>query len=196
MARTSTGGLTSPPSCQDELPPPWRVTLLARDGDVIGGVRQQLAALPSDATQLVVSAGGNDALGFAHLLQHPISSVAEAFTIFNDVREQFRQGYEAMADAVLAVGLPTAFCSIYDTPSSAPASPVIRTALTIFNDCITRVAFSRGVALIDLRLICSEDSDYANPIEPSIQGGEKIAGAIGAWVQARGARSSVVGGNR
>jgi hypothetical protein len=34
------------------------------------------------------------------------------------------------------------------------------------------------VPLLDLRLICDEDSDYANPIEPSVQGGEKISAAI------------------
>ena len=32
--------------------------------------------------------------------------------------------------------------------------------------------------MLDLRLICDEDADFANPIEPSAQGGEKIAAAI------------------
>jgi hypothetical protein len=32
--------------------------------------------------------------------------------------------------------------------------------------------------LIDLRLICDRDEDYANPIEPSVIGGEKIAAVI------------------
>ena len=32
--------------------------------------------------------------------------------------------------------------------------------------------------LIDLRLICDENEDYANAIEPSVHGGEKIAAAI------------------
>ncbi len=52
------------------------------------------------------------------------------------------------------------------------------TALTVFNDVITRQAFLAGVPLIDLRLICTEDADYANPIEPSSQGGDKIARSI------------------
>jgi len=50
--------------------------------------------------------------------------------------------------------------------------------LTVFNDVITRQAFARGLPLIDLRLVCDEDADYANPIEPSSQGGEKIASTI------------------
>ncbi len=32
--------------------------------------------------------------------------------------------------------------------------------------------------MLDLRLICTEDADYANPIEPSSRGGAKIAAAI------------------
>jgi hypothetical protein len=51
-------------------------------------------------------------------------------------------------------------------------------ALMMFNDVILRTAFERGVPVIDLRLVCTEPSDYANPIEPSGQGGRKIADAI------------------
>jgi hypothetical protein len=36
--------------------------------------------------------------------------------------------------------------------------------------------------LIDLRLVCNEDADFANPIEPSVRGGAKIATAIAALV--------------
>jgi hypothetical protein len=36
----------------------------------------------------------------------------------------------------------------------------------------------RGLPLLDLRLICDEADDYANPIEASVQGGAKIAASI------------------
>ena len=52
------------------------------------------------------------------------------------------------------------------------------TALTIFNDGILVHAFAAGLPVLDLRLICHEDADYANPLEPSVQGGAKIAAAI------------------
>ena len=52
------------------------------------------------------------------------------------------------------------------------------TGLAIFNDVVTRQAFVRGLPLVDLRLVCDEDADYANPIEPSGRGGAKIAAAI------------------
>lgn len=180
---------------RDESPPGWKATLLALDGDVISGVRRQLQALPEDATHLVISAGGNDALGFAHLLQMPATSVTEALSLLAGGQERFAADYDAMAQAVLSTGLPSALCTIYDTPPSGPEYRTIRTALAIFNDCITRSAFARGLSLIDLRLICNQDADYANPIEPSAQGGAKIARAITAWVGQRdhGRRSTVIG---
>lgn len=85
-----------------------------------------------------------------------------------------------MVEALAATGLPSGICTIYDTPSSGTGYRVIRTALAIFNDCITRAAFARAISLIDLRLICGQDADYANPIEPSVRGGAKIARAIAA----------------
>ena len=61
------------------LPTGWRATLRAVDGSLIGGVERQLDRLPEDASQLVVSTGGNDALGYASVLDKPgARSVAEA----------------------------------------------------------------------------------------------------------------------
>jgi len=55
--------------------------------------------------------------------------------------------------------------------------------LTMFNDCIVRAAFAHDLPLLDLRLICTEEADYANPIEPSARGGEKIARRIVEYVE-------------
>jgi hypothetical protein len=162
--------------------PEWKCSLLAVDGHVISDVsRRQLPNLPADASHLVVSVGGNDALGCAPLLQEQPSSVAEALLILETARDRFDAGYRMMLDGVLSQGKPTAVCTIYDTPPSGPNYRVIRAALSLFNDSITRAAFSRRAPLIDLRLICAEDGDYANPIEPSALGGRKIAGAIASW---------------
>ncbi|VII95992.1 hypothetical protein [Arthrobacter sp. DR-2P] len=163
--------------------PGWKCTLLAVDGDVVGGVSRQLVFLPSDATHLVVSAGGNDALAYAPLLHERSSSVGEALAMLASVQDTFAADYGAMLDRVGSAGLPFAVCTIYDTPPSEPGQRIIKAALCLFNDAITRAAFSRGAALIDLRLICSVDTDYANPIEPSSQGGQKIARAISSFTQ-------------
>ncbi|WP_461174880.1 SGNH/GDSL hydrolase family protein [Arthrobacter sp. Z1-9] len=176
--------------------PGWTCSLLAIDGDVITGVARQLRGLPRDATHLVVSVGGNDALGYAPLLQERPGSVAEALLLLDAGRDRFDADYRAMLPAVLAQGLPAAVCTIYDTPPSEPNQRIIKAALSLFNDSITRAAFSTGTPVIDLRLICDEDADYANPIEPSSQGGRKIARAIATLVRAGGptAHSVVIAG--
>lgn len=178
--------------------PGWQCSLLAVDGDVIADVPRQLGGLPGDVTHLIVSVGGNDALGYASLLQEQPSSVAGALAILANAQKRFGADYEAMIDAVASRHLPLAVCTIYDTPPSEPNQTVIKAALCLFNDSITRAAFSRGAALIDLRLICSDDGDYANPIEPSSQGGLKIARAIAAFATAghRAAASIVVTGGK
>ena len=163
------------------LPAGWRASLLAVDGARTSAVADQLARLPRDASHLAVSVGGNDALSAAYLLSSRVETVADALNLLADAQDQFHQLYKHMLRRVLATGLPAALCAIYDTPPSSPDHRIIKTALSLFNDRITRDAFSNRLPLIDLRLLCSEDKDYANPIEPSVQGGAKIAAAISAW---------------
>jgi hypothetical protein len=55
------------------------------------------------------------------------------------------------------------------------------------------VGFERRLTIIDLRLVCDEPADYANPIEPSSTGGAKIARAIASAV---GATTMVLGSSR
>lgn len=166
---------------RSKLPTDWDSTLLAVDGAVSREVRGQLARLPADSTHLVVSAGGNDALGASFLLGRRVGTVAEALSLLESAQSSFASDYEEMAEAIGATGLPAAYCTVYDTPPSAPDQRIVRTALALFNDVVSRAAFARGSGLIDLRLICSEEEDYANPIEPSVRGGAKIASAIAAW---------------
>jgi lysophospholipase L1-like esterase len=161
------------------LPAGWRATLNAVDGAVIADVPQQLQRLPADASHLVVSVGGNDALGEAALLDQKVDSVAEALELITQVRERFRSRYARMLDQVVDRRLPFAVCTIYEPRFPEPMRRrLAATALTALNDAITREAFARKVDCIDLRLICDDDRDFANPIEPSVHGGVKIARAI------------------
>ena len=170
---------------RSKMPSSGRATLLALDGAVTSDVARQLMQLPGDATQLIVSAGGNDALGQSHILRQPCGSVADGVAMLSEAQRSFARVYEAMLDNVLAIGLPTALCTIYDANYPPPESEIIKAALSLFNDVITRAAFSRSLPMIDLRLICNEADDYANPIEPSARGGEKIACAIVSMLDGR-----------
>ena len=161
------------------LPAGWRATLRAVDGATSADIAGQLEQLPKDATHLVLSVGGNDALGYVGVLEDTANSIASAVARLADIADDFAQVYRAMVAKVLARRLPTAICTIYEPRFPDPRLQRLGvTALKLFNDLIVREAFARGVPLIDLRLICDRDEDYANPIEPSVKGGEKIAAAI------------------
>jgi hypothetical protein len=167
-----------------KLPADWDATLLAVDGDVSRDVVDQLRRLPRDATHLAISAGGNDALAASHLLHQSVGNVAEAVSLLEVAQQRFVRDYEESVEQAVATGLAVALCTVYDTPPSGLDYRLFRTALTLFNDIISRAAFARGLTLIDLRLLCGEDEDYANPIEPSVRGGDKIAGAIARFAAA------------
>ncbi len=161
------------------LPHPWRATLAAVDGAVAGDVQSQLARVPADATHLVISVGGNDGLRREGVFGEPVRSVGEGAAKLAEVRERFRQNYGAMLGAVLGRGLPTALCTIYDPRFTDPLRQRLGVmGLALFNDAVIRAAFAQGLPVLDLRLICDEDADFANPIEPSGQGGGKIAAAV------------------
>ncbi len=164
----------------------WKATLLAVDGDVTADVERQLAGTPRDASHLVVSVGGNDALGSSSILAEPARSVAEAVGRLAEAQSRFARAYGRMVDRVVARRLPTALCTIYDSHYPEPQKRLVVAGLALFNDVISRAAFAHRLPLIDLRLICTEPADYANPIEPSVQGGEKIAAVIAALVKAGG----------
>ena len=87
---------------QAELPRGWQATLLAVDGSVIGNVGAQARGLPADASHLVLSVGGNDTLGHAHLLGDPARSMAEALDMLARAADEFEREYQLMLDALLA----------------------------------------------------------------------------------------------
>ena len=161
------------------LPAGSDATLAAVDGAVVRSVQAQLRAVPSGATHLFISAGGNDALGEMNVLERPVRLVAEAVVELSEMMRSFEREYRAMLDSVLRLGLPTTVCTIYHPRFPEPHMQIVAYAgLALFNDCILRSAFARGLPVIDLRFVCDDDADFANPIEPSAVGGDKIAAAI------------------
>ena len=100
-----------------------------------------------------------------------------------------------MLDSVLSHDLPTTVCSIYYPKlfsqslnrlesylprivDAKKLQQMVMAAETIFNDIILFETFKRNLPLIDLRVLCNKDEDFANPIEPSAIGGLKIAERI------------------
>jgi lysophospholipase L1-like esterase len=164
---------------REQMQEGWKATLTAIDGNRVEDVSAQLVNVPADATHLFVSVGGNDALDNAGILQKKFSSSAEVFCELFYVASAFEERYKKMLKAVLQLNKPTTVCTIYFPRfEESLMQKTAVSALSSFNDAITRQAFIAGLPLIDLRLICNKDADYANPIEPSEAGGVKIAKAI------------------
>jgi hypothetical protein len=154
-------------------------TLLAVDGAMIDNVPQQLKHLPDTASHLVLSVGGNNVLSHMAMLNEPATSTGEVLLKMRALMDNFQQAYHRLLHRLFAYDLPLTVCTIYNPRFPEPmAQQVAMTALCVFNDVVLRAAFSAGIPVIDLRLVCTEDADYANPIEPSSIGGAKIVKTI------------------
>lgn len=160
------------------LPAPWTTTLLAVDGATTGGLAAQTARVPRDATHIVVSIGGNDALGHSDLLRTAVRSTAEALALFATRAARFETNYRDALRDVLALKRDTTICTIYNGNLEPDVADIARIGLTIFNDVIVQFAYEQRLKLVELRQVCNDPRDYANPIEPSGTGGKKIAAAI------------------
>ena len=79
------------------------VSMVAVDGDYVSDVWRQLRSRPQGATHILVSAGGNDALRYAHRLGYRYSSPADMFREWADIQAGFRREYRQMLEAVLAL---------------------------------------------------------------------------------------------
>lgn len=163
----------------DVLPANWKSSLLAVDGATTHDIGSQLQRLPVDASHLVLSIGGNDALRQAGILSAPARTIADALTKLFDVAREFELTYRKTIKACLNPGLPLAVCTIYNGQfPDKDYQRQVTVALAVFNDVIIRIAAERSLTVLELRQICNEPEDYANPIEPSSIGGAKIARAI------------------
>ena len=178
------------------MPVKWQATLSAIDGATTHSMPIQYGRIPVDATHLVLSLGGNDALMSVDILDRRVSSAAEAIGMLADMRDAFAARYQGVLNELRGRGLPLTVCTIYEGNfEDARMQRLAGTALTVFNDAILRQAVRAGLQLIELRLVCSDPADYANPIEPSVHGGAKIARAIARAVGATnhpGPRTEIV----
>jgi hypothetical protein len=174
------------------LPSVWSASLLAIDGSTTHNVPEQMERLPRQATHLVLSVEGNDALTYASRLGIALfgdrgTSTENSLHALADIHDEFETHYRSAVDACLQAKLPLTICTIYNGcfPDQA-YQRIASLALAVFNDVILNVAIEKSLPVIDLRSICSDPQDYANPIEPSSIGGDKIAQVIVAQVTGPG----------
>ena len=125
------------------LPPGFKATLTAVDGSTTGDVRRQLRRVPDDATQLVLSIGGNDALGSSDFLGTPARSTAEALSGLADTADAFGREYRSVLAGAISSGVPTAIRTVYYPRFPDAALQKVAVAeLTVFDDRVVRAAFT------------------------------------------------------
>lgn len=160
------------------------VTLLAVDGARIEDVAIQTGSIPPDATHLVVSMGGNDALDAIAVLSESVDTVGEGLLRMEPVLNRFEDAYLDAMTVLQERPIHVIACTIYNGRfEPGPEQRMITTAARLFNDVIIGLGAGMGFEIIELRRVCTEAEDYANPIEPSEIGGSKIAAAIADAVQ-------------
>jgi hypothetical protein len=156
-----------------------KASLLAVDGSRTVHVAEQVEEMPGDASHVFLSIGGNDALAFSgEILAETATTHLGAMQRLAEIRAAFHANYTAMLRPLVALGKHLTVCTVYD--AIPVLTPVHRAGLALFNDIILHEAVRNGLAVLDLRMVCAEATDYApsSPIEPSATGGAKIARAI------------------
>ena len=165
------------------LPSGGKATLCAIDGSTTGEIPYQVERVPQSATHLFVSVGGNDVLMYEHLLSDDARSGPALLRELSRIAEDFYERYAAAIGSVCALQKPTCVCTIYNGDLEPNLATAAKAAVAVFNDKIYSVASEKHISVIELRNICKQPEDYANPIEPSGLGGKKIARAIADHIQ-------------
>lgn len=184
----------------------------AVDGDTMHQLeRDHLDSnLLSGATHIVVSIGGNDLLHNISFLQttselskimgkgamigkwgakelNPSRNIVFEETYF-EIIEPFKKQYETIVANLSNHRANLLLCTVYegdlvDSDEFSDVNNSSKTMVSIFNDIVYRVANKFNADVLELRDIFTSSDDYANPIEPSHIGGEKLAQSIVQWIR-------------
>jgi lysophospholipase L1-like esterase len=168
--------------------PDDEVHMYAVDGAVVADVPGQINGFLSkhnarEVSHILLSVGGNDALGVLPSLGLPVANSFEAFARMGGVLSAFDNQYQKLLDR-LCQHFPQAnlsVMSIYNGNLQQDEIPVASVqafsavAISMYNDVIYRNAIEKGCRVLELRSFFTDPSMYANPIEPSAKGSQAIA---------------------
>ncbi|MBT8395657.1 MAG: SGNH/GDSL hydrolase family protein [Gemmatimonadetes bacterium] len=152
-------------------------TLLAVDGHCVSDVQSQLRKVPNGASHFFLSIGGNDALDHVELLNRRVETAGQGLALMGRPVETFAEEYSTLLGH-LREELPwLQVCTVYNG-NFGPEAPILTAAIRLFNDAIQRAANERGVPVVELRSLLNRPEHYANPIEPSVEGGRVLAAEL------------------
>ncbi len=168
-----------------------KLTFHARDGAVMSDVKnQQIKNIPEDITHIVLSIGGNDLLGLIQYLdQNRGDSFHQNLQFLSQLKQKFSEEYTEVIQTIDTLGIPFSVCTIYyagPTEESGAKRVDVKGDVGLSGTDVVVDAFDSAIIdvankaqnckdIIDLRWLFDAPDCYANPIEPSCIGGERIA---------------------
>ena len=140
-------------------------------------------------SHIVLSVGGNDLLqNLSYLSNGPMSNVNEAITgIQQHIFEPLEQRFETIIEELSSQRANLLICTVYEgdlgrTDEFKDVLDSSKIMVSSLNDIVYKTAKKYKADVLELREIFISSDDYANPIEPSHIGGEKLAKSIVEWV--------------
>ena len=163
--------------------------MIAVDGDTTKEViDNQLEKIRANTSHIVLSIGGNDLLQKLDIMFNETSGMIESLEIASQTIEEIKSRYEEILIHLKNLNQPVLLCTIYEgdlqsDPYLAEVEEAGKVLLRMMNDTIHFLGKKHSIEVLELRNIFTEVSDYANPIEPSHKGGEKLAKEIINWLE-------------
>jgi hypothetical protein len=152
---------------------PWKLTILQAP-EVLQ--RGHVRAIPAEASHIGICVDGGWAIETSGLLRGGAQSVKDALDALASAADEFEKIFARLIAAATETGLPTIVCTLVPARYFEPSQErVAAAALAIFNDRILRRAFAARLSIVELRLVCDEDSDYASETLLSHAGVRKVA---------------------
>ena len=165
---------------------------LAYDGDTTVNVieRQLHSQEIAKSSHLVLSIGGNDLLqNILFLHEGPIENINKALAdVHQRIFKSLEQRFETIVEKLSSHRANLLLCTVYEgdlgrTSEFRDVLDSSKIMVSSFNDTVYKTASKYNADVLELRHIFTSPEDYANPIEPSHVGGEKLAQAITDWIQ-------------
>jgi hypothetical protein len=152
---------------------PWKLTVLQAP-EVLR--KSHIRAIPAQASHIGICVDGGWAIETSGLLRGDAQSVRGTLDALATAADEFEKIFVRLIAAAKETGLPTVVCTLVPSRYVDPVQErAAATALAIFNDRILRCAFAARLSIMELRLICDEDGDYASETLLSQAGVRKVA---------------------
>ena len=165
---------------------------IALDGDTTTDVldNQLQVSTIKDGSNIVLSIGGNDLLQhLPFLYKSNFENINEGLeSLQNEIFSPLAERFEAIVESLSSYRANLLLLTVYEgdlgrTDEYSGVLDSSKIMASAFNDIVYKTANKYGADVLELRHIFTSSEDYANPIEPSHIGGEKLAKAITEWVE-------------